>query len=121
MRAAATGRLPPAHAISTPQAGTGANYICSRRLPNRSRSGRAGPRWRGSARYRRVRSVAGIECTRRAKALHQLNAHVRSVGEPLPVDALDESDLILPNGDASVEEVYTWLTDEGEGLVPDAD
>ncbi len=55
------------------------------------------------------------------KALHHLNAHVRSVGEPLPVDALDESDLILPNGDASVEEVYTWLTDEGEGLVPDAD
>jgi len=41
---------------------------------------------------------------------------VRSAGTPLPVDALKDSDLILPPADATLEEVRDLLTDEG--LIP---
>ena len=50
-------------------------------------------------------------------ALTALLEGVRTVGVPHPDDALDESDLILPPSDASLEEVRALLTDEG--LVPD--
>jgi len=49
-------------------------------------------------------------------ALHSLLDQVRAQGSPLPVDALEESDLILPPQDASMDEVRRMLTDEG--LIP---
>lgn len=44
-----------------------------------------------------------------------LNA-VRTMGAPLPDDALEPSELILPAPDATLEEVRTMLTDDG--LIP---
>ncbi|WP_326795471.1 hypothetical protein OG946_08225 [Streptomyces sp. NBC_01808] len=41
---------------------------------------------------------------------------VRSLGTPLPADALEPSELILPGPDASLEEVREMLSDDG--LIP---
>jgi hypothetical protein len=41
---------------------------------------------------------------------------VRQLGEPLPVDSLEPSDLILPSRDASLDEVRQMLYDDG--LIP---
>ena len=49
-------------------------------------------------------------------ALQGLLDQVRAQGSPLPVDSLEESDLILPPQDASMDEVRRMLTDEG--LIP---
>ena len=51
-----------------------------------------------------------------ADALTSLLAQVRANGSPLPPDTLEPSDLILPNGDSSMDEVRKMLTDEG--LIP---
>ncbi|MFC4786564.1 PspA-associated protein PspAA [Nocardioides sp. MAHUQ-72] len=51
-----------------------------------------------------------------AAALAELLEGVRTVGVPHPADALDESDLILPPSDATLEEVRELLSDEG--LIP---
>jgi len=45
-----------------------------------------------------------------------LLAAVREAGEPLPADALEPSDLILPGGDATIDEVRAMLSDDG--LIP---
>ena len=49
-------------------------------------------------------------------ALGLLLDGVRSAGTPLPEDSLDDSDLILPPSDATIEEVRELL--EGDGLIP---
>jgi hypothetical protein len=41
---------------------------------------------------------------------------VRELGEPLPDDALEPSELILPPPDASLDEVRDMLSDDG--LIP---
>jgi hypothetical protein len=41
---------------------------------------------------------------------------VRNVGTPHDSDALDESDLILPPADATIDEVRELLNDDG--LIP---
>lgn len=51
-----------------------------------------------------------------ASALAALLDAVRSVGAPHALDSLDESDLILPPADATLEEVREMLGDEG--LIP---
>lgn len=48
--------------------------------------------------------------------LHALLDAVRSFGEPLPDDSLEPSELILPNPDATLEEVREMLKDDG--LIP---
>jgi len=48
--------------------------------------------------------------------LHALLAKVRELGTPLPDDALEPSELILPASDATLEEVRQMLTDGG--LIP---
>ncbi|CAL9403281.1 hypothetical protein SUDANB58_01493 [Streptomyces sp. enrichment culture] len=45
--------------------------------------------------------------------LGALLAKVRELGEPLPDDALEPSDLILPSQDATLEEVRELLSDDG--------
>jgi len=50
-------------------------------------------------------------------ALTALLDAVRSQGTRLEDDSLEDSDLILPPSDASLDEVRAMLTDEG--LVPD--
>ena len=49
-------------------------------------------------------------------ALLGLLASVRSSGTHHPEDSLDESDLILPPPDATIDEVRELLT--GDGLIP---
>ena len=49
-------------------------------------------------------------------ALHGLLDQVRGRGSALAADTLEESDLILPPEDASMDEVREMLTDEG--LIP---
>jgi hypothetical protein len=51
-----------------------------------------------------------------AAALHGLLDQVRALGAPLPADALEPSDLILPSPDSSMDEVRKLLTDDG--LIP---
>ncbi|MFA3874322.1 hypothetical protein ABS735_11640 [Streptomyces sp. MMCC 100] len=48
--------------------------------------------------------------------LQALLAKVRELGEPLPDDTLEPSDLILPSPDATLEEVRELLSDDG--LIP---
>jgi hypothetical protein len=38
---------------------------------------------------------------------------VRTLGEPLPADSLEPSDLILPSPEATVDEVRDMLADDG--------
>jgi hypothetical protein len=51
-----------------------------------------------------------------AAALHVLLEAARSVGEALPQDAIEPSDLILPGEGATIEDVRELLTDDG--LIP---
>ncbi|MET8446481.1 hypothetical protein [Streptomyces sp. NPDC005209] len=50
------------------------------------------------------------------RTLQALLAKVRDLGEPVPDDSLDPSDLILPSEDATLEEVRDLLSDDG--LIP---
>ena len=49
-------------------------------------------------------------------ALTALLDRVRSLGTPLPEDAIEPSELILPFSDADLEDVRELIT--GEGLIP---
>jgi hypothetical protein len=51
-----------------------------------------------------------------ATALTALLEGVREVGTAHPADALDESDMILPPADATIDEVRAMLSDDG--LIP---
>jgi len=58
---------------------------------------------------------AGDEAGFRA-TLNALLDAVRRLGEPLPDDALEPSELILPSPDATLDEVRQMLSDDG--LIP---
>ncbi len=50
------------------------------------------------------------------KTLLALLDRVRELGEPLPDDSLEPSELILPSADATLDEVKSLLTEDG--LIP---
>ncbi|MER7518090.1 PspA-associated protein PspAA [Streptomyces sp. NPDC126499] len=50
------------------------------------------------------------------RTLHALLDKVRELGEPLPDDSLEPSELILPAPDATLDEVREMLSDNG--LIP---
>jgi hypothetical protein len=52
-----------------------------------------------------------------SNSLAALLDDVRKHGTPLPDDSLEDSDLILPPGDATIDEVRHLLEDDG--LIPD--
>lgn len=54
-------------------------------------------------------------------ALQELVTGVQDVGTPVPDDVIVESDLVLPDPDATVDEVRALLdsTQEFYGLIPD--
>ena len=58
---------------------------------------------------------AGNEEAFRARLTELLDG-VREVGAPLPDESLEDSDLILPPADATLEEVREMLADDG--LIP---
>ncbi len=51
-------------------------------------------------------------------ALQTLHDRVRSVGTPLPDDELEDSDLILPSADSTLDDVRQLLSESEEGLIP---
>ena len=61
--------------------------------------------------------ASGDEPAMRA-ALAQLLGEVRSLGSPVPDEALADSDLILPDADSSLADVQALLADSSEGLIP---
>ncbi|OII68583.1 MULTISPECIES: hypothetical protein [unclassified Streptomyces] len=52
------------------------------------------------------------------RTLHALLDRIRDLGEPLPDDSLEPSELILPSPDATLDEVTSLLSDTG--LIPPA-
>jgi hypothetical protein len=50
------------------------------------------------------------------RTLHALLDKVRELGTPLPDDALEPSDLVLPSPDATLEQVREFLSEDG--LIP---
>src|SRR2546426_925966 len=51
-------------------------------------------------------------------ALGTLLDAVKEFGTPLPDDSLEPSDLILPDAEATIDEVKEMLLSEGEGIIP---
>jgi hypothetical protein len=52
------------------------------------------------------------------KALHTLLDRIRTTGTQLPDDSLEDSDLILPDADSTLEEMRQLLSESEEGLIP---
>jgi hypothetical protein len=61
--------------------------------------------------------VAGDQ-NRLTQALHTLLDRIRTTGTPVPDEELEDSDLILPAADSTVEEVQQLLSESEEGLIP---
>jgi len=53
-----------------------------------------------------------------ATALRQLHDKVRAIGTEVADDELADSDLILPETDATLDEVRALLSESDEGLIP---
>lgn len=53
-----------------------------------------------------------------AEALRQLHDKVRAIGTEVPDEELADSDLILPETDATLDEVRALLSESDEGLIP---
>ena len=64
------------------------------------------------------KAVAAGDQQALSKALTELHAEVVAAGQPVADDELEDSDLILPAADASVEEVRELLEESQEGLLP---
>lgn len=64
-----------------------------------------------------VRTIEAGDPDAFTRALGELLAAVRDAATPHALDALDNSDLILPGPDSSLDEVRVLLGDEG--LIPD--
>lgn len=67
------------------------------------------------------KAVASNDQEQLTHALEHLIGLVREVGAEVPDDVLADSDLILPDASARLEEIRAWLDDTSEyaGLIPD--
>jgi hypothetical protein len=52
------------------------------------------------------------------RALHSLLDRIRTTGTPVPDEELEDSDLILPDADSTLEDVQQLLSESEEGLIP---
>ena len=52
------------------------------------------------------------------QALQRLHDQVRALGVVVPDEEIADSDLILPDVDASLDEVRALLSESDEGLIP---
>jgi PspA-Associated protein len=64
------------------------------------------------------KAVAGNDQEQLTAALASLLDRVRDTGQPVPVDDLRDSDLILPAADSTVDDVRALLSESSEGLIP---
>jgi hypothetical protein len=53
-----------------------------------------------------------------AAALADLLTKVRAIGTPVPDEALEASDAVLPAEGSHIDDVRGMLADSGEGLIP---
>ena len=63
-----------------------------------------------------VEAIAGGNEKKYRALMEQLHTLVISKGKPVPIDVFEESDIILPSPDASMEEVQEMFS--GEGMIP---
>jgi hypothetical protein len=63
-------------------------------------------------------AVASGDQDELTKALHALLERIRTTGTRVPDQELEDSDLILPAADSTLEEVQQLLSESEEGLIP---
>jgi len=63
-------------------------------------------------------AVASGDQDQLTKALHALLDRIRTTGTRVPDEELEDSDLILPDADSTLEEVQQLLSESEEGLIP---
>jgi hypothetical protein len=66
-------------------------------------------------------AVAADDQAHLTEALKALIDEIHNLGEELPLDSLEHSDLIVPDADATLDEVRSLLNDSSsttEGLIP---
>src|SRR5215211_3851967 len=63
-------------------------------------------------------AVASGDQAQLTRALHTLLDRIRTTGTRVPDEELQDSDLILPAADSTVEEVQQLLSESEEGLIP---
>jgi hypothetical protein len=63
-------------------------------------------------------AVAAGDQDQLTRALHSLLDRIRTTGTPVPDDELEDSGLILPATDATLQEVEQLLSESEEGLIP---
>ena len=63
-------------------------------------------------------AVASGDQDELTKALHALLERIRTTGTRVPDEELEDSDLILPAADSTLEEVQQLLSESEEGLIP---
>jgi hypothetical protein len=63
-------------------------------------------------------AVAADDPARLGRALQSLHDRVRAAGTAVADDALQDSDLILPAADSTLEDVRRLLSESEEGLIP---
>ena len=63
-------------------------------------------------------AVAARDQDQLTRALHMLLDRVRTTGTRVPDEELEDSDLILPAADSTLDEVQQLLSESEEGLIP---
>jgi hypothetical protein len=63
-------------------------------------------------------AVAAGDQGQLTKALHTLLDRIRTTGTRVPDEELEDSDLILPAADSTLEDVQQLLSESEEGLIP---
>ena len=63
-------------------------------------------------------AVIAADQDRLTGALHALLDRIRTTGTPVPDEELQDSDLILPAADSTLDEVQQLLSESEEGLIP---
>ena len=63
-------------------------------------------------------AVASGDQDELTKALHALLERIRTTGTRVPDEELEDSDLILPAADSTLDEVQQLLSESEEGLIP---
>jgi len=63
-------------------------------------------------------AVTAADQDQLTRALHSLLDRIRTAGTRVPDEELEDSDLILPAADSTVEDVRQLLSESEEGLIP---
>jgi hypothetical protein len=63
-------------------------------------------------------AVTAADQDQLSRALHTLLDRIRTTGTRVPDEELEDSDLILPAADSTLDEVRQLLSESEEGLIP---